>query len=142
MITFPITDPGARFTFILNGETRRGKHWPNKHGTADGLDPALVYMQETRAADPVIDPLTHRLGPVEWVDNPADESTVGTRTVIAWTAEELAGKTKEEAKEAELDAIKGIYQDLRDGVGTAEQRLARVEKVVARLLRDRYTMPQ
>lgn len=53
---------------------------------------------------------------------------------------EVVQKTREdldaEAAAADLQAVKGILQDMRDGVGTAGERIMRVERVLFRVAKD------
>lgn len=64
--------------------------------------------------------------------------TTATKT---WTVIEKSQSEKDEDAEnaqrlVDYAQARAVYNDLRNGVGTAAERLARVEKVLARLLRD------
>lgn len=56
-------------------------------------------------------------------------------------AEEQASEAdvlKRQADRAELEQIKAVHQDLKNGTGSNAQRLNRVERVLARILKDMY----
>ena len=95
-----------------------------------GADKAVRIIPVVVLADPTIsDPATERLGPYQ---NTVQATEVQRqRTVVAIPQEEQDAKT-------ELDQIKAVANDIRDGVGTATQRLQRLERAVFRILKDQY----
>ena len=114
---------------------------------ADNFDPAEVahkfdFRIVIVQTDPVFDPLTHRLvggsniANWDFVINPSDVEA--TRKVIALTQEEIDQATQDATDQAERDQAKALYQDLKSGAGNNNDRLLRVEMVLARLLRDAY----
>jgi len=82
--------------------------------------------------DPVFDPATEKLQGFDYVVNPADVEA--TRAVVALNQDELDAL----ADQAERDIAKALYLDLKNGVGTSVERIVRIEKVAARLLKDAY----
>jgi len=87
-------------------------------------------------ATPAIDPATEKIGPWNYVINPSDVDA--QRTVVAKTQQEQNDYAQGQADAAERAIVKALYQALKNGTGTTTQRLARVERVAARLLRDAY----
>jgi hypothetical protein len=109
------------------------------------LDPALVaglapnkrdtlrtYSEDPRPADTA----THyaRIGPI------VVDATTARRTweMVAKTPEQVANETFVTQQNADYEQNKAIYTALKNGTGTAAERLSRCERVLARLLRDRY----
>ncbi len=104
---------------------------------ADNFDPAEVahkfdWRIIVLQSDPAFDPATEKLQGFDYVVNPADVEA--TKTVVPLTADELDAL----ADEAERVIARSFYDDLKAGVGNNAQRLTRVERVAARLLRDAY----
>ena len=104
---------------------------------ASNFDPAEVahkfdFRVVILQPDPVFDPATEKLQGYTYVVNPADVEA--TRVVVALSQAELDAL----AEQAERDVAKALYQDLKNGVGNNTARLLRVEKVLARLLKDAY----
>ena len=95
-----------------------------------GPDKEKRIIPVVKLDDPGIsDPSAERLGPIETVV----EATRVTkqRTIATIPQEEIDNKT-------ELNAIKAVAQDLKNGAGTATKRLERVERVLFRMLKDQY----
>jgi len=104
---------------------------------ADNFDPAAVahkfdFRIIVPVANPAFDPATEKLHGYDYVVYP--EEVTATRKVVALSQGELDGL----AEQAERDIAKTFYQDLKDGTGTQLERLVRVERVLARLLKDAY----
>ncbi len=104
---------------------------------ADNFNPAeVIHKFDWRIIvpqpDPAFDPATEKLQGFTYVVNPTDVEA--TRVVVPLTQAELDAL----ADEAERVIAKSFYDDLKAGVGNNATRLARVEQVVARLLRDAY----
>jgi hypothetical protein len=82
-----------------------------------------------RLADPAYDPETQRLGALQETVFPNELQLV--REVVAIPQIEIDNAV-------ELAAIKAAALDLKNGVGTAEERLTRCERVLFRMLQDQY----
>lgn len=84
---------------------------------------------------PSFDPQTQKL-----VRSFTDDDATGTRTfrlqAVALSADELAVVAQASQDETERLAIKAVISDLRNGIGTATQRIQRVERACAYLLRQ------
>jgi hypothetical protein len=104
------------------------------------LTAGIKWYEEVNAPIPEagtdFDPATHKLGPLDWVYDDIEETATATHTIVALTQAELDELAKHASMAAEMDQAKAIYQDLKNGVGTAGERMARLEKVTARLLRE------
>ena len=107
----------------------------NRHDF-EGEEPP-VYPNKNKKWAPLVrltdDPLpsveTHRYGPM--IETVGADRVTRHKEVNAIPQEELDSNT-------ELDAIKAVALDLKNGVGTANERLQRVERVLFRLLKDQY----
>lgn len=112
----------------------------------DGFDPADVAHKfgtsfRSRLVPEVVlpDPVpraNQRLGATVRTVNAANVTVV--REVVALTAEELAARAEEASRQTEIAQIRSVALDLRDGAGTAGERLGRCERVLFRLLKDNY----
>ena len=126
----------ARYAKILNADDSivAEKNYDNfdAAAVAHKFGPAHEFriVPVVKLADSVItDPLTERLGAVVTVV----EATRVTKQ------RPLATIPQEQQDEAtELVAIKAVALDLKNGVGTAAQRLTRCERVLFRMLKDQY----
>lgn len=56
--------------------------------------------------------------------------------LVDFSAEEIAAKEAAEEEVREREILKQIYEGLRDGEGTGTQRIRRLERVVAYLMRQ------
>ena len=95
-----------------------------------GPDKAVRIIPVERLADPAIaDASTQRL---------AGQATVveATRVTKQRTVETIPQEELDSA--TELAAIKAVALDLKNGTGTAAERLTRVERVLFRMLKDQY----
>ena len=134
MITYPVS-PDSRWAIWSISQAEILKHnkpWPRLDGMEIvGLNPDTVPLLEVEEAQPAYDPATHylnRTAPV--VDVNANTHTHG------W--EILPRDPQDIADDAECEQAKAVYQDLVNSTGTAEQRLTRVERVCAYLLKDLF----
>ena len=57
---------------------------------------------------------------------------------VPLTTEELDALAAQAAADAEREQAKALYLDLKNGTGTTLERLLRVEKVLAYILKDTY----
>lgn len=108
------------------------KRWPRKDGQpVERLDPDYVPLLEVDEARPAYDPDTQRLQRTPpAVDVDANTHTHGWE-VVALSQEEIdAIQEREQAKQ--------VYQALKAHTGSDNQRLTRLENVVAYLLKDMY----
>ena len=135
MISFPVDTQNTRWAVYrvsAASVVRTGVKWPRADGgEIIGLDPDLVPLLEVVEAQPAFDPATQRLQATPAVvDVDANTHTRGW-VVVDRSAEELAA-------DAERDQIKSVFVALRDGTGTAGERLRRAERVAAHLLKRQY----
>ena len=127
-INYPV-DPDSRWSIWSISEQaikRHNKPWPRLDGAeVVGLDPDLVPLLEVNEPQPVYDPATHYLT--------RSEPVVDTHgwTIVAHSQEDLDA-------EAERETAKAQYQALMDGTGTQLERLVRVERVTAYLLKSNF----
>ena len=61
-----------------------------------------------------------------------------TWVIVQKTAEELAAEQEAAARATEYQNLRAVVEALRNGTGTAAERLARVERVSVRLLMDAF----
>ena len=114
---------------------------------ADNFDPSevghkfdwrLVVVQP----DPVFDPLTHRIirnnDIANWVFGVGIAEVTATRKVIPLTQDEIDAAALVASEDADREIAKALYADLVAGTGNSNQRIQRLEKVAARLLKDAY----
>lgn len=135
MITYPVDVENTRWAAVRisdNSILKRNQKWPRRDGgEIVGLDPDIAPLLEVEGAQPNYDPATQRMqrtAPV--IDIPANTITTG------W--EVVAIPQDEQDSAAELAQIRAAYLALKNGEGTQLQRLVRVERVLARLLKDTY----
>jgi hypothetical protein len=143
MITYPVDVENTKWAiWSISGNTalRTGKTWPRADGgELVGSDPDLVPLLEVRSAKPAYDPATQKLlAATPVADIPNNTYTYGWN-IVALTQSELDAIAAETTAQTERDQAKALYQDLKDGVGTATERLERVERVLARILKDTYS---
>lgn len=107
------------------------------------LDPVLfdALASEKRAAHRpyVEDPKPTVTASQKIVSGPVvitELAATKTWTVAPKTQAEIDDEAEALQRATDYAQAKAVYLDLRNGVGTAGERLARLEKVVARLLRD------
>lgn len=125
--------------YIVNIETRqliKQSSTPfNIDETVQPDYPLIQLKGVENNTEPSYDPATQKLKR-EFVDN----DTLFTRTfywnVVAKTAQEQAAYQQQLDAEATRQQIKSVYNALKDGQGTSAERIQRVEKAVAWLLRN------
>lgn len=112
--------------------------WPRADGMPiEGLDPDLRPLKVVIADRPAYDLDTHSLNP-GWVIDLVAEEYRREWTAVPLSAEDLAEIQEDNELEAErLQAI-AIYQELKNGVGNNGERIVRIEKTVAHILRMLY----
>lgn len=127
------------YFYIINSTTREVVR---ESRTPFNIDPAIQppppFLQLRRVVDetqPPFDPATEKLVR-EFVDDDAAATRTFRQVVAPMTAEEIAAYQRRQADAAELDQLRAVYDDLKNGVGTATQRQVRVERVCAWLLKD------
>lgn len=140
-ITYPVDVINDRFDVysISAGEVIATKmKWPRADGMPlAGGDPDKVPLMRVLGDEPTFDPATERLtGYTQTGVDLVAETSIYTRQVVPLSPEEVEDRAQTEADRAELEAIKRLHNALRDGVGNNATRLARVERVLARLLRE------
>ena len=136
------TDTGTFDTRTKDGVTSDivNIKWPRKDRMQlPASVPANIVLLRRINTLPTFDPATQKLGnPTTPVVDLVEQTITRSRAVVALTAEELQAIADAEADAAELAQLKAVYLDLKNGVGTSTQRLVRVEKVLARVMRDNY----
>lgn len=135
MITYPVDVANTFWSAYSISQAAIVKHrqrWPRADGgEIVGQNPDIVPLLEVEGAQPAYDPATQNLqrsAPV--VDVNANTHTHG------W---EVVAKSQAELDDAaELAAVKALYLDLKNHVGTSGERATRLENVVARMMKDQY----
>jgi hypothetical protein len=134
-ITYPVDVANTRWSVyrVSTGEiVKHNTRWPRADGGAIvGQDPDLVPLREVEAAQPAYNPATHKLERAEAVTDVAANTHTHGWNVVALSAAELADL-------AETAQAKANYQLLLAGSGTQLERLVRVERVCAHLLKLQY----
>jgi hypothetical protein len=124
--------------YIVHSTTRELVRRSNAPFNIDeAIQPPAPYLQLKRVDDdtlPDFNPATERL-----VRSFTDNDTLFTRTffwqVTAMTQAEMDAYQQQQQDTATLEIIRNVYSDLKNGVGTNIERLVRVERAVAWLLR-------
>lgn len=124
--------------FILNKNTRevvRRSETPfNIDDTIQPPSPMIQLKRVDVETKPTFDAATQKL-----VHNFTDNDAAFTRTfaysVVALDTAERSTVTQQTQDETARLQIKAVIADVRNGVGTAVERLVRLEKAVAYLLR-------
>ena len=134
MINYPVS-PDSRWSIwsIADAEIKvHNKPWPRLDGMEIvNLNPDMVPLKEVQSPQPAFDPATHylnRTAPV--VDVDANTHTHG------W--EVLPRPQADIDADAEREQAKAVYQDLINGTGNSSQRIVRVERVCAYLLKNLF----
>jgi hypothetical protein len=125
--------------YIVNRDTRalvRESSTPFNIDESVQPDPPLIQLKrvddDTR---PAFDPATQKLVRI-FTDNDAAFTRTWSWQVQAKTQAEMDAYQLEQQDAATLVIIRNVYQDLKNGVGTAVQRLERCERALAWLLRQ------
>jgi hypothetical protein len=125
--------------FIVDKNTRaliRQSQTPfNIDETIQPDDPLIQLKQVDDPTVPTFDANTQKL-----VNSFADDDAAHTRTfkmvVAPLTQAEQAARQQALQDETTRQQIKAVYSDLKNGTGTASDRLLRIERAVAWLLRN------
>lgn len=124
--------------YIINKETReliRRSETPfNIDATVQPPPPMIQLKRIDINTKPAFNAATQRLN-YDFVDDDAVFTRTFSWSVVALTNGELTAATQAASDEASRVQIKAVIADLRNGVGTAAERLARIEKGLAYLLR-------
>ncbi len=99
---------------------------------AHKFDWRIVELQP----DPAFNQATQKLESWDYVIS--QFKVTAQKVVTALTQQEQNAYTQHQSDVAERAQAKALYQALKNGTGTQGERLLRVEKVLARLLRDAY----
>lgn len=140
MINYPVDVKNTRwagYNTVSEEIVAHNKEWPNRFGLECTWEPNVVPLLEVQAVQPVsgvdYDPATHRLErSTPAVDVPNNIHLHGW-VIVARSQEDLDNQ-------AEREQAKAKYDDLKAGVGTQGERLVRVEKVAAHLLKVQYNL--
>ncbi len=124
-----------RYALIENGLVVEVKQM------ADNFNPSAVthkfdFRLVNVLLDPAFDSSIEELKGWTYTINP--NSVDAQRVVVALSQEEMDENAQDEIDRTERNQARAAYQNLIDGVGTNAERLVRVERITARLLRDRY----
>ena len=125
--------------YIINKTTReliRESATPFNVDEAVQPDAPLIQLKLVRDdTKPAYDAATEKL-----VQTTVDDDAAFTRNVKwvkqAMTPAEVTAYQQKQTDAATLQTIKSVYSDLKNGVGTAGERLVRLERAVAYLLRE------
>jgi hypothetical protein len=125
--------------FIIDKNTREViRRSTTPFNIDETIQPPAPFIQLKQVDDltvPTFNPNTQKLSATF-----VDDDVAGTRTfkqiAVPLTQAELDANAKLAQDEATRQQIKTVYSDLRNGVGTAAERLVRLEKAVAYLLRN------
>lgn len=112
--------------------------WPRADGMAiDGLETNLIPLVATTAVKPPYDADTQFLFPNMVVDLPSEEYRKEWILMTLSAEDQTAIQAQNEMDAERLQAI-AVYQDLKNGVGTDAERMVRIEKALAHLIRRKY----
>ena len=140
MINYPVS-PESRWAMWSISQAEILKHnkpWPRRDGMEIvGLDPDMVPLLEVQSPQPAYDPATEKLERSTTVDVDANTHTHGWN-IVALTQAELDAIAAQAANDAEREQAKAVYQDLMNSTGNSTQRIVRVERVCAYLLKDLF----
>lgn len=133
MITYPVDVKNTRWSLWSISQSEIIKHnkpWPVADGgPIPGLDTDLVPLLEVVDDRPAYDQATQQIQQIA----PVVDIEENTHT-HGW---EIVPRPQEEIDaDAEREQAKAVYKDLMNGNGTQAQRLQRVEKVCAYLLKE------
>lgn len=114
MITYPVDVTNDRFTFKLDGDVKRGVRWPRTDGLQiQNANPSLVILKESTAALPSFDPATQTLDTGSWADDPVNQTAVFTRSVVQLSAQEIAKRADNAAREVKRQSVAQAIPTLR-----------------------------
>lgn len=141
MITYPVS-PYSRWAVYSISQDKIlevGKTWPREDGMPfEDDNPDRVYLLHVSTSPPAFNNATHQVFPDKAIVNVNENTLTQAWKIVPLTAEELAKKAEESARQTDISQIKAIYTALKNGTGTTAERMARVEKVLARLIKDTY----
>lgn len=125
--------------YIINKDSReliRESRTPfNINEAEQPPDPFIQLKRVNDDTQPAHNAATQKLVR-EFTDNDAACTRTFQWVIVAKTAEEQAAYAEAQADEVTRQQIKAVYQDLKNGVGTNIERLQRIEKATAWLLRN------
>ena len=137
-ITFPVSKD-SRFVAYRKSDNailKKGIRWPNEEGSPiNGLDPLIAMAIMVKGADPPFNPDTHKLVKTETLLPFVSEFRI-TNVAAPLTQAELDARVAEQQNANRETQIRNAMAALRNGTGTAAERLARVEKACVHLLRN------
>ena len=125
--------------YLINKNTRellRASATPfNADATVQPPLPVFQLRRVINDTQPAFNAATHKL-----IRTSVDDDNAATRTfryeAIPLTQAELDAKAQAAADEAERQVLRAAYLDLKNGTGTQAERLRRVERAAAWLLRQ------
>ncbi len=125
----------SRYARIEANEVVEVRNMPDNFIPAEvahKFDWRIVELQP----DPAFNPATQKLEGWDYVIS--QFKVTAQKVLVALSQEQQDAYTQRQADQAERAQAKALYQALKNGTGTQGERLLRVEKVLARLLRDAY----
>ena len=130
-ITYPV-DPDSRWATwrISTAEiVKHNKPWPRADGMpVEDQSPDIIPLLEVREDQPAYDPLTHRLEQATPIVDLDENTHTHGWNIVPLSQEDLDAIAEREAAIAE-------YPDMFNGVGTAGERIERLEKMTSYLFR-------
>lgn len=139
-ITYPVDVANTTWFFYNTDTQERGKRrsWPNPDGSEiPNLPNNIVPLLRVINSKPSYDPNSEGLSRSTEVDV-ANNTYTYSWNVVTLTAEEAIEAAETQQRNDFDTQISSIILNLRNGTGTNAQRLARVEKAVAYILKDKY----
>ena len=125
--------------FIINRKTReliRTSQTPvNVDETVNEFGDLIQLKRVENNTQPAFKSATQKLNRISTDDDVAFTRTF-TWEVVSLTQPELDAIAEQTASEATRQQIKAVYTALRNGTGTATERIVRIERAVAWLLRN------
>lgn len=138
VITYPVSQD-SKFVVAEKATTNivaKNISWPRTDGQPIvNMDTNYVILEVVIQSRPAYDSSSNKLEKVETPDIP-NEEYVMSWNVIPLSTNELAELAVIESATAEKEIAKSFYQNLKNHSGTSEERVTRLENVVAWLLKE------
>lgn len=113
--------------------------WPRHDGEAmEGLSPNLVPLLMVYAAAPAYDAATQKLDPPTWTVDVANNTYTRTWSIVALSQAELDDIAERDSHNSVEGQAKSAYTALKNGTGTNEERIQRIENILSWFLKDRF----
>jgi len=142
MITYPVDVQNTRWAVYNTTSSelvKRNQRWPRADGMEiESLNSDLIPLLEVSTTKPVFDPATEKVVVAEPVIDETNNTLTQAWQIAPFTQQEQDEYADRQANKIEIDGIKSVYQDLKNGTGTAGDRISRVESVLAFMLKRDY----